>query len=78
MNYQSFTLTNGLKLVHKPDNTAVSYCGIVINAGSRDEAENEQGMAHFIEHMLFKGTDKYGTLDWAKEKVGCSQLSCSS
>jgi predicted Zn-dependent peptidase len=58
MNYQSYTLTNGLKLVHKPDNTAVSYCGIVINAGSRDEAENEQGMAHFIEHMLFKGTEK--------------------
>jgi len=58
MNYQTYTLSNGLKIVHKPDITAVSYCGMVINAGSRDEAENEQGMAHFIEHMLFKGTAK--------------------
>jgi len=41
-----------------PDQSAVTYCGIVINTGSRDEAEEEQGMAHFIEHMLFKGTEK--------------------
>jgi predicted Zn-dependent peptidase len=45
-------------MIYKPEKTAVTYCGIVINTGSRDEAEHEQGMAHFVEHMLFKGTEK--------------------
>lgn len=58
MIYESHTLSNGIRLIHKPDESPVAYCGIAINAGSRDEEENEQGMAHFIEHMLFKGTKK--------------------
>jgi len=58
MTYQTYTLPNGLRIIHKPDNTAVTYCGLVINTGSRDETSTEQGMAHFIEHLLFKGTDK--------------------
>ena len=58
MIYQTYTLPNGIRLIHKPDDSAVTYCGMVINTGSRDEAENEEGMAHFIEHMLFKGTEK--------------------
>jgi len=58
MTNQTHTLSNGLRIIHKPDESAVTYCGIVINTGSRDEADNEQGMAHFIEHMLFKGTEK--------------------
>ncbi|HEY6914258.1 MAG TPA: pitrilysin family protein [Paludibacter sp.] len=58
MTYQTYTLSNGIRIIHKQDISAVAYCGIVINTGSRDEAENEQGMAHFIEHMLFKGTEK--------------------
>jgi len=58
MIYQTYTLSNGLRIIHKPDSAAVTYCGLVINTGSRDELENEQGMAHFIEHMLFKGTEK--------------------
>lgn len=41
-----------------PQNSPVSYCGVIVNVGSRDEHEDEQGMAHFIEHMLFKGTNK--------------------
>ncbi len=36
----------------------VAYCGFAIDAGTRDEAENEQGMAHFVEHLIFKGTEK--------------------
>lgn len=56
--YKTHKLNNGLQLVFKPDNCAVSYCGLVINTGSRDENEQEYGMAHFIEHMLFKGTTK--------------------
>ncbi len=58
MKYQTHTLSNGLRIIHKPDQSAVAYCGIVINTGSRDETEDEQGMAHFLEHMLFKGTKK--------------------
>lgn len=58
MNFQTYTLPNGLQIIHKPDNSAATYCGLVINTGSRDEMEHEQGMAHFVEHMLFKGTSK--------------------
>jgi predicted Zn-dependent peptidase len=58
MEYQSYTLKNGLRIVHKPSDSHVSYCGFIINAGTRDENTDEHGMAHFIEHMLFKGTEK--------------------
>ena len=50
------TLPNGIRLVHLPTASAVAHCGIIINAGSRDELAEEHGVAHFIEHMLFKGT----------------------
>lgn len=50
------TLANGIRLVHLPTASAVAHCGIIINAGSRDELPEEHGVAHFIEHMLFKGT----------------------
>ncbi len=55
---EHYTLKNGIRIVHKPDNSPVSYCGIAINAGTRDEEEPESGMAHFVEHLLFKGTTK--------------------
>lgn len=57
-NYYSHTLKNGLRIVHKPIQSNVSYCGFIINAGTRDEDVTEYGMAHFVEHMLFKGTEK--------------------
>lgn len=53
-----FTLDNGIRLIHHRTNGMVAHCGLIINTGSRDEKENEHGMAHFIEHMLFKGTNK--------------------
>lgn len=56
--YRSYTLNNGLRIVHLPLNNHVSYCGFIVNAGTRDEQADEYGMAHFVEHMLFKGTDK--------------------
>ena len=56
--YQSHTLKNGLRIVHKPSAGKVSYCGFMVNAGTRDEQSDEFGMAHFVEHMLFKGTEK--------------------
>ena len=53
-----FTLPNGIRVIHKKTNDEVAHCGIIINAGSRDEKEHEQGLAHLIEHVLFKGTKK--------------------
>lgn len=55
---QYFTLSNGLNIVFKHEKSSVTYCGMVINTGSRDEYPEEYGMAHFVEHMLFKGTQK--------------------
>lgn len=58
MEYQTYTLVNGIRIIHQMDDSPVHYCGFVVNAGTRDELEGEEGMAHFIEHMLFKGTKK--------------------
>jgi predicted Zn-dependent peptidase len=52
------TLDNGIRLVHHRIPGLVAHCGIIINTGSRDEKEIEHGIAHFIEHMLFKGTKR--------------------
>jgi len=53
---QTFVLKNGIRVVHQEVNSPVSHLGVIINTGSRDEEENEQGIAHFIEHVIFKGT----------------------
>jgi predicted Zn-dependent peptidase len=58
MTYETHKLSNGIRLIHKHDNSPVAYCGMGINTGTRDENEDEHGMAHFVEHMLFKGTKK--------------------
>jgi len=52
------TLDNGIRLVHHHVPGLVAHCGLIINTGSRDETVPEHGIAHFIEHMLFKGTKK--------------------
>jgi predicted Zn-dependent peptidase len=51
-------LDNGLRLVHHRIPGLVAHCGLIINTGSRDESERDHGIAHFVEHMLFKGTGK--------------------
>jgi len=51
-----FTLPSGLRVVHRHSRSEAAYCGLTINAGTRDEAYSENGIAHFVEHMLFKGT----------------------
>jgi len=58
MEYQYSKLSNGIRLIHKMANSPVAHCGIIINAGSRDELPEEFGIAHFIEHVIFKGTNK--------------------
>jgi predicted Zn-dependent peptidase len=52
------SLNNGIRLVHHRIPGMVAHCGLIINTGSRDESGPEHGIAHFIEHMLFKGTKK--------------------
>lgn len=58
MNYKLHTLPNGIRLVHKAGKGEVFHCGLMINAGSRDESLSELGIAHLIEHTIFKGTKK--------------------
>ncbi len=56
--YKLFTLNNGVRVAWLPYKSEVSYAGIILNVGSSHEDETEYGIAHFIEHMLFKGTQK--------------------
>jgi predicted Zn-dependent peptidase len=58
MNYESFTLDNGIRVIHYRVPNLVAHLGLIMGTGSRDELEQEHGMAHFIEHMVFKGTQK--------------------
>jgi predicted Zn-dependent peptidase len=53
---QIFVLKNGIRIIHQEAKSPVSHFGVLINTGSRDEEEDEQGIAHFIEHVIFKGT----------------------
>jgi len=53
---QTFVLKNGIRIIHQEVKSPVSHFGVLINTGSRDEEANEQGIAHFIEHVIFKGT----------------------
>ncbi|MDR2621846.1 MAG: insulinase family protein [Dysgonamonadaceae bacterium] len=58
MQYCSSILPNGLQIVYLFSDSNVSYCGFAVNAGARDETPNQHGLAHFVEHTLFKGTKK--------------------
>ncbi len=58
MEFEQRTLHNGIQIVHKRVSSPVAHCCILINAGHRDELDHEHGIAHFIEHVLFKGTKK--------------------
>ena len=54
--YNTYTLENGLRIIHLPSSSQVVYCGYDVAAGTRNELSGEEGMAHFCEHMSFKGT----------------------
>ena len=58
MSHQTHTLSNGLRIIQASSPTGVAYCGYAVDAGTRDEQDDEQGMAHFVEHLIFKGTRK--------------------
>jgi len=61
MDIFNYTLNNGIRIIHHPVKSPVGHCGLIINTGSRDEAPHEHGLAHFIEHVIFKGTRKRKT-----------------
>mgnify|MGYP000151978291 FL=1 len=64
-----YTLKNGLTVILSPTNKDPRIQAYVaVKAGSKTDPATNTGLAHYLEHMLFKGTDKYGSLDWTKEK----------
>ena len=56
--YNILTLENGMHIIHLPSESQVVYCGIAVKAGSRQERAGEEGLAHFCEHLAFKGTER--------------------
>lgn len=64
-----YTLQNGLTVILSPDHEKPRIqTYIAVKAGSKTDPADHTGLAHYLEHMLFKGTDKFGSLDWSKEK----------
>src|ERR1700710_1928674 len=61
IDYQVHTLSNGIRILHKHSPSAITHCCFIVNAGSRDEKEDKAGLAHFIEHLLFKETSRRNT-----------------
>ena len=67
-----FSIPNGIRVLHLADTMPINYVGVAINAGTRDELPDECGMAHFVEHLLFKGTKRrraWHIINWL-ESVG--------
>lgn len=70
LNVREYTLDNGLKVfmsVYKDAPKIQTY--IAVRAGSKNDPHETTGLAHYLEHMMFKGTERLGTTDWEKEKV---------
>ncbi len=58
MEFYTYTLPNGIRGIHRLTKSSVAHCGLIINAGTRDELKGEIGLAHFAEHSIFKGTER--------------------
>ena len=74
-NSRFYTLSNGMTVILSVDKTQPriqSY--IAVKAGSKTDPKTHTGLAHYLEHMLFKGTDKFGTKDYAKEKIELDKI----
>ena len=56
--FETYTLSNGIRGIHRQVRSGVAHCALVVNAGCRDELKGEYGIAHFAEHALFKGTER--------------------
>lgn len=76
LNTHIYTLNNGLKVYMSVNKDAPRIQTMVaVKAGSKNDPADATGLAHYLEHMLFKGSSKIGSLDWEKEKVVLQQIS---
>lgn len=74
--FQTHTLSNGLTLIMGPNKLEPRiYTHIVVKAGAKNDPPGLAGLAHYMEHMLFKGSDKIGTLDWERESALLAEIS---
>ncbi len=72
---RTYVLKNGLTVLMSMNKTAPRvYTCIAVKAGSKNDPKDATGLAHYLEHMLFKGTDKFGSLDYSKEKIYLDQI----
>lgn len=56
--FRTYEFSNGIRLIHRPNESEVAHFGLIMHTGTRDENQDEHGLAHFMEHMFFKGTRK--------------------
>lgn len=76
LNVQTFYLDNGLKVIMAEEHSAPKIFGaVIVHAGSKNEDTSATGVAHYFEHIMFKGTDRIGTTDWAQEKIYLDSIS---
>ena len=74
-NLKMLTLPNGMNVVLCEDHSKPQIWGAVcVHAGGKNDPADNTGMAHYLEHLMFKGTDQIGTLDWEKEKEFLDKL----
>lgn len=73
---ETMTLDNGLKVVLAEEHSAPQiYGAVLVHAGSKNENPEATGVAHYFEHIMFKGTDRIGTIDWPSEKLYLDSIS---
>lgn len=76
LNVKIYTLKNGLKVYISENHSEPRiYTSIAVGAGSKNDPSDCTGLAHYLEHMLFKGTSRIGTLNWDAEKVALQRIS---
>ena len=75
MNLRIYTLKNGLKVYLSKNDIEPRAMGLItVNAGAKDDPKDNTGLAHYLEHLMFKGTSKIGTVDWEKESAYLQQI----
>ena len=76
LDVEIYKLDNGLTIMLNEDHNETSVFGaVVVDGGGKRDPSDATGIAHYLEHMLFKGTDKYGSLDYSKEEPMLKKLS---
>ncbi|MCC7299195.1 MAG: insulinase family protein, partial [Bacteroidia bacterium] len=75
LNVREYTLNNGMKVITSVNKAQPRINSMItVKTGSKNDPADHTGLAHYLEHMLFKGTNLYGSADWEKEKVYLEQI----